>query len=194
MISLSRNRNISGGVTMHSKFARVIIDRAIRRELDYAVPESLSRAGRRWGASAGSISRSSALATVVALLEETNAKGVREIEAVIGEGPTLSEPLLELARWMCELLLLPDRNSHAQFVAAGDSTGGSRLEKAAVRRDRRQTVTARDDRRRCGVARRDRRNCWRSWERQASQFRSLKFCADYRSITNAARTGETRTW
>src|SRR5204863_337988 len=27
---------------MHSKFARVIIDRAIRRELDYAIPESLS--------------------------------------------------------------------------------------------------------------------------------------------------------
>ena len=39
-----------------------------------------------------------ALATVVALLEETNAKGIREIEAVIGDGPTLSEPLLELAR------------------------------------------------------------------------------------------------
>ena len=33
---------------MHNKFARVIIDRAIRRELDYAVPESLSARVERW--------------------------------------------------------------------------------------------------------------------------------------------------
>src|SRR5260370_1547071 len=85
---------------MHTKFARVIIDRAIRRELDYAIPES-------WSARVGVGTRvrvpfrdRRALATVVALLEETNAKGIREIEAVIGEGPTLTEPLLQLARWI----------------------------------------------------------------------------------------------
>jgi len=92
---------------MHSKFARVIIDRAIRRELDYSVPESLSpRVG------VGTRVRvpfrdHRALATVVALLEETKAKGVREIEAVIGEGPTLSEPLLELARWIANYYCCP---------------------------------------------------------------------------------------
>src|SRR5207253_8066149 len=48
-----------------------------------------------------------ALATVVALLEETNAKGIRDIEAVIGEGPTLSEPLLELARWIASYYCCP---------------------------------------------------------------------------------------
>src|ERR1700746_463876 len=92
---------------MHSKFARVIIDRAIRRELDYAVPESL-------GAWVGVATRvrvpfrdRRALATVVALLEETKAKGVREIEAVIGEGPTLSGPLLELARWISNYYCCP---------------------------------------------------------------------------------------
>src|SRR5207248_7657663 len=85
---------------MHSKFARVIIDRAIRRELDYAIPDSLSA---RVGVGARvrvPFRDRRALATVVALLEETDAKGIREIEAVIGEGPTLSEPLLELARWI----------------------------------------------------------------------------------------------
>src|SRR5258708_10438267 len=92
---------------MHSKFARVIIDRAIRRELDYAVPESLSvRVG------VGTRVRvpfrdGRALATVVALLEETKAKCVREVEAVIGEGPTLSEPLLELARWISNYYCCP---------------------------------------------------------------------------------------
>src|SRR5438094_8353009 len=92
---------------MHSKFARVIIDRAIRRELDYAIPERLSaRVGI--GARVRVPFRDRrALATVVALLEETNAKGIREIEAVIGEGPTLSEPLLELARWIANYYCCP---------------------------------------------------------------------------------------
>ena len=92
---------------MHSKFARVIIDRAIRRELDYAVPESLSpRVGVGTRVRVPFRDRR-ALATVVALLEETKAKGVREIEAVIGEGPTLSEPLLELARWIANYYCCP---------------------------------------------------------------------------------------
>src|SRR5947208_4259133 len=83
---------------MHSKFARVIIARAIRRELDYAIPASLSA---RIGIGARvrvPFRDRRALATVVALLEETKAKGIREREAVIGEAPTLSKRLLELAR------------------------------------------------------------------------------------------------
>src|SRR6478736_4060226 len=92
---------------MHSKFARVIIDRAIRRELDYAVPESLSaRVGVGTRVRVPFRDRR-ALATVVALLAETKAKGIREIEAVIGEGPTLSEPLLELARWIANYYCCP---------------------------------------------------------------------------------------
>src|SRR5437868_11251341 len=92
---------------MHSNFARVIIDRAIRRELDYAIPDSLSA---RVGVGARvrvPFRDRRALATVVALLEETDAKGIREIEAVIGEGPTLSEPLLELARWISSYYCCP---------------------------------------------------------------------------------------
>src|SRR5437764_3615502 len=134
---------------MHSRFARVIIDRAIRRELDYAVPESL---GRRVGV--GTRVRvpfrdHRALATVVALLEETKAKGVREIEAVIGEGPTLSEPLLELARWIANYYccpieavmrsLLPQVIRRAevgwkkqQFIEIGSIVTGERME--ALRR------------------------------------------------------------
>ena len=42
----------------------------------------------------------SALATVVALPEQTDAKGIRPIEAVVGDAPVLSEQLLELASWM----------------------------------------------------------------------------------------------
>src|SRR5258708_10333938 len=81
-------------------YVRDIIDRAIHRELDYAVPEGLmNRVG------VGSRVRvpfreKSALATVVAVTEQSEAKGIRLIEAVVGEAPILSEQLLELARWM----------------------------------------------------------------------------------------------
>src|SRR5437764_4225657 len=81
-------------------YVRVIIDRAIHRELDYAVPEGLrDRVG------VGSRVRvpfrdKSVLATVVAVPEQSEAKGIRPIEAIIGEAPVLSEQLLELARWI----------------------------------------------------------------------------------------------
>src|SRR6266481_3372625 len=81
-------------------YVRVIIDRAIHRELDYAVPENLiDRVG------VGSRVRvpfreKSALATVVAITERSEAKGIRQIEALVGEAPILSEQLLELARWI----------------------------------------------------------------------------------------------
>src|SRR6266576_232875 len=83
-----------------ANYVRVIIDRAIHRELDYAVPESLT--GR---VGVGSRVRvpfreKSALATVVADTEQSEAKGIRLIEAVVGEAPILSEQLLELARWI----------------------------------------------------------------------------------------------
>ena len=76
---------------------RVIVDRAIHRELDYSVPDNL--AGR---VGVGSRVRvpfrdKSALATVVAIPEHSEAKGIRPIEAIIGEAPILSEQLLELA-------------------------------------------------------------------------------------------------
>lgn len=82
------------------RYVRVIVDRAIHRELDYSVPESLAE---RVGV--GSRIRvpfrdKSALATVVATPEQSEAKGIRPIEAIIGEAPILSEPLLELARWI----------------------------------------------------------------------------------------------
>src|SRR6266576_7100333 len=81
-------------------YVRVIIDRAIHRELDYSVPESL--AGR---VTVGTRVRvpfreKSGLATVVATLDESNAQGIRPIEAIVGDAPILTEQLLELARWI----------------------------------------------------------------------------------------------
>jgi primosomal protein N' (replication factor Y) len=82
------------------KFARVIIDRAIHRELDYAIPETFAdRLNIGWRVRVP-FRDHSALATVVSVLDESAAEGIRSIEAIVGEAPTLSPKLLELARWM----------------------------------------------------------------------------------------------
>ena len=92
---------------MNTPYARVIIDRSIHRELDYLVPETFAdRVG------IGSRVRvpfrdKSALATVVALLAESSAEGIRPIEALVGDRPALSEKLVELARWMSAYYCCP---------------------------------------------------------------------------------------
>src|SRR3982751_1170325 len=83
-----------------TRYVRVIVDRAIHRELDYSVPENLAE---RVGV--GSRVRvpfrdKSALATVVAAPDQTQAKGIRPVAAGMGKAPTLSEPVLELARFI----------------------------------------------------------------------------------------------
>ncbi|PYL66750.1 MAG: primosomal protein N', partial [Verrucomicrobia bacterium] len=89
------------------KYIRVVVDRAIHRELDYVVPEELAE---RIGV--GSRVRvpfrdRCALATVVGVLEHSEAKGIRPIEVVIGDAPILSEQLLELARWISAYYCCP---------------------------------------------------------------------------------------
>ena len=92
---------------MKPSYVRVIIDRAIHRELDYLVPEALSER-----VSVGSRVRvpfrdKSALATVVAALAQSEAAGIRPIEAVVGDTPVLSEELLELGNWMSTYYCCP---------------------------------------------------------------------------------------
>ena len=82
------------------QYIRVLIDRAIHRELDYAVPETLAERINIGSRVRVPFRDKSALATVVATLEESDAKGIRTIEAIVGETPAISEALLELARWM----------------------------------------------------------------------------------------------
>src|SRR6059036_3574058 len=134
-------------------YARVIIDRAIHRELDYSVPETLTE---RVGV--GSRVRvpfrdKSALGTVVAVLQESKVEGIRPIEALVGEGPILSEQLLELAKWIgayycCPIetvmrSMLPQVIRRAEvgwkkqlFVQPGRKTDNEALEKLQKRAPR----------------------------------------------------------
>ena len=74
-----------------ANYVRVIVDRAINRELDYAVPESLSDRIGIGSRVRVPFREKSALATVVAVPEQSEAKGIRSIEAIIGDAPALSE-------------------------------------------------------------------------------------------------------
>src|SRR3954462_5882651 len=81
-------------------YVRVIIDRSIQRELDYAIPELLAEKIGIGSRVRVPFRERSALATVVGLLEESDAQGIRPIEGLVGDGPILSGKLIELARWM----------------------------------------------------------------------------------------------
>ena len=90
-----------------SAFVRVIIDRSIRRELDYNVPEEM--AGKVVVGSRVRVPfrEKTLLATVVATLDESPAEGIKPLTALLGEKPVLSASLIELARWMANYYCCP---------------------------------------------------------------------------------------
>src|ERR1700737_2738136 len=92
---------------MKPNYVRVIIDRAIHRELDYSVPDTL--ADRIGIGSRGRVPfrDKSALATVLATLEQSDPESIRPSEALVGEAPAISESLLELAKWMSTYYCCP---------------------------------------------------------------------------------------
>src|SRR3954453_23658417 len=127
-------------------YARVIIDRAIHRELDYALPEACVDKTGIGSRVRVPFRERSALATVVGLLETSDAGGIRPIEALVGEAPILNEKLIELARWMsvyycCTIeavmrSLLPQVIPRAEggwkkqlFVSAAKEMGEEEIEK-----------------------------------------------------------------
>src|ERR1700738_5705396 len=92
---------------MKPAFVRVIIDRGIRRELDYSVPDTLADRIAIGSRVRVPFRDKSALATVLATLDQSDVKGIRPIEALVGEAPALSPSLLELAHWMSAYYCCP---------------------------------------------------------------------------------------
>src|SRR5947209_18644656 len=89
------------------RYARVIVDRSIHRELDYLVPETFADRVRIGSRVRVPFREKSALGTVIALLAESSAEGIRPIEALLGDRPALSEKLVELGRWMSAYYCCP---------------------------------------------------------------------------------------
>ncbi|HEY1770065.1 MAG TPA: primosomal protein N' [Chthoniobacterales bacterium] len=90
-----------------TRFVRVIVDRSIRRELDYSVPEPLAEKIVVGSRVRVPFRDKALLATVIATLNDSAAEGIKPIEALLGEKPALSEKLIELARWMASYYCCP---------------------------------------------------------------------------------------
>jgi len=90
-----------------ANYVRVVIDRAIHRELDYQVPETLAPLVNVGSRVRVPFRDKSALATVLAVLENSDVRGIRPLEAIVGDGPILSSELLELAKWMSAYYCCP---------------------------------------------------------------------------------------
>ena len=85
-----------------ARFAQVILDRSTARALDYSIPDGWS--GR---VAAGSrvrvpLRNRQVVGTVVSVSDETTAKGVRPIAAVMDERPQMTPVLMRLAKWMAD--------------------------------------------------------------------------------------------
>jgi primosomal protein N' (replication factor Y) (superfamily II helicase) len=88
-------------------YARVVTDDPTNKELDYFVPatwESKVHVGSR--VKVPLRSRNS-LATVVALVDESTAPGIKNIAALVSEEPVLDPRMLKLTRWMAEYYCCP---------------------------------------------------------------------------------------
>src|SRR3954465_711140 len=92
---------------MKPSYVRVIIDRSIHRELDYAIPETFADRIGIGSRVRVPFRERSALATVVGLLDTSEAGGIRPIEALVGDAPIMSEKLIELGRWMSAYYCCP---------------------------------------------------------------------------------------
>ncbi len=90
-----------------AKFARVLVDRSGSKAFDYAVPEALAGAVQIGSRVSVPVRSRTALATVVELLEESSARGVRDIDGVIGTKPVVNADLIRLAAWIADYYCCP---------------------------------------------------------------------------------------
>lgn len=90
------------------RFARVLLDQSTGRTLDYRIPEAFS--GR---VDVGSRVRVPlrtrvVLATVLAVADESDAKGVRDLVDVVNDSALIRPTLMKLATWMADYYCCPE--------------------------------------------------------------------------------------
>jgi primosomal protein N' (replication factor Y) (superfamily II helicase) len=84
------------------RYARVITDDPTDKELDYFIPPAWKSKVHVGSRIKVPLRNREVLATVTAILDETDAPNPRAIAQLLSEKPTLNPELLRLARWMSE--------------------------------------------------------------------------------------------
>jgi primosomal protein N' (replication factor Y) (superfamily II helicase) len=84
------------------RYARVVTDDPTDKELDYVIPPAWKSKVHVGSRVKVPLRNREVLATVIAILDETEAPNPREIARLLSEDPTLDAELIRLARWMSE--------------------------------------------------------------------------------------------
>jgi len=90
-----------------SRYARVLLDRAGDRALDYLIPEAMTESLAPGSRVRVPLRARLVLGTVVEVLDTSAIKSPREIHEVIGDAPLIRPRLLEIARWISEYYCCP---------------------------------------------------------------------------------------
>jgi len=88
-------------------FVRVLPDQAAGRLLDYRVPAAFEGSIGVGSRVKVPVRTRLLLATVIEVLEESEVRGMREVEALVEAAPMIRPALLDLARWMAEYYCCP---------------------------------------------------------------------------------------
>jgi primosomal protein N' (replication factor Y) (superfamily II helicase) len=90
-----------------SRYARVYLDRAGDRALDYLVPEAMAGSLEVGTRVRVPLRARLALGTVVEILDRSDVKSPRAIHQIIGDAPMIRPKLIEIARWISEYYCCP---------------------------------------------------------------------------------------
>ena len=90
--------------------AKVAVDLSLDREFDYLIPESLQSSVEIGSRVEVSFGKRQVNGFVVGLAEKSDFEGLKPIGKVLGEKSLITEPVMELARWMSSYYLAPFEN------------------------------------------------------------------------------------
>jgi len=90
-----------------SFFARILIERSGGRKLDYSVPSELVEKVTVGSRVVVMLRNRRALGTVLELLENSDVRGIRPLESLVGEETTLPPLMMDLADWMADYYCAP---------------------------------------------------------------------------------------
>ena len=89
------------------KFARVIVDQSGSQIFDYEIPELLAGKIEIGSRVRVPVRMRMALATVIEIMDQSEVKGIRPIEHVVGEKPVFNPSLIRLGQWIAEYYCCP---------------------------------------------------------------------------------------
>ncbi len=85
-----------------SRYARVLLDQSAGKPLDYGIPVELAGKVRAGSRVRVPLRTRIVLATVLAVLEESDVRGVRDLVEVVNDDALVRPVLMRLARWMAD--------------------------------------------------------------------------------------------